>query len=217
MTVLKRKRKASQFEVFHHLYEMRRDLTNLLLVDFGLSPAKEQRVLQKVLNKCDFDQLSDKDKERVIRTQQRIEGFHDWFISSERSAIVDYLREITRDVFEANSIYPTCMAEYEQRRLMQDQALGKCYGLAQELQYVIEALPVSANKYTRFAESIQTEINLIKGWRQSDNRLKRALSTSASSFANANGNGNANHNGASNVNGIRPDFDTTNKGTSSRK
>lgn len=217
MTVLKRKRKASQFEVFHHLYEMRRDLTNLLLMDFGLSPAKEERVLQKVLNGRDFDQLSDRDKERVIRVQQRIEGYHDWFISSERSAIVDYLREITRDVFEANSIYPTCMAEYEQRRLMQDQALGKCYGLAQELQYVIESLPVNVNKYTRFAESIQTEINLIKGWRQSDNRLKRALSTNASCFANANGNGNSNRDGASNVNGVRPDFDTTKQEAKSSK
>lgn len=188
---------------------MRRDLTNLLLMDFGLSPAKEQRVLQKVLNGRDFDQLPDKDKERVIRTQQRIEGFHDWFISSERSAIVDYLREITRDVFEANSIYPTCMAEYEQRRLMQDRALGKCYGLAQELQYVIESLPVNVNKYTRFAESIQTEINLIKGWRQSDNRLKRALSTNASWFADAAGDGASHCGAASAVDGVRPDFDTT--------
>lgn len=192
-------------------------MTNLLLMDFGLSPAKEQRVLQRVLNGRDFDQLPDKDKERVIRTQQRIEGFHDWFISSERSAIVDYLREITRDVFEANSIYPTCMAEYEQRRLMQDQALGKCYGLAQELQYVIESLPVNVNKYVKFAESIQTEINLIKGWRQSDNRLKRALSTNASCFANANGNGNSNRNNASNVNGVRPDFDTAQKEASPHK
>lgn len=37
MSVLKSKRKASQFEVFHHLNELRRDVTDLLLRDFGYS------------------------------------------------------------------------------------------------------------------------------------------------------------------------------------
>ena len=35
MSVLKNKRKASQFEVFHHLYKVRKDITELLLRDFG--------------------------------------------------------------------------------------------------------------------------------------------------------------------------------------
>ena len=40
--------------------------------------------------------------------------------------------------------------------------------LLQELQYIIETLPVDINKYTRFADSIQLEIALIKGWRKAD-------------------------------------------------
>lgn len=47
--------------------------------------------------------------------------------------------------------------------------------LTQELQYAIETLPVDVNKYLRFAEMIQTEINLLKGWRKSDNKFKSAL------------------------------------------
>jgi len=43
------------------------------------------------------------------------------------------------------------------------------------LQYAIETLPVDVNKYLRFAEMIQTEINLLKGWRKSDNKFKSAL------------------------------------------
>lgn len=39
----------------------------------------------------------------------------------------------------------------------------------------IETLPVDVNKYLRFAEMIQTEINLLKGWRKSDNKFKSAL------------------------------------------
>lgn len=81
------------------------------------------------------------------------------------------------------------------------------------MQYAIETLPVDVNKYLRFAEMIQTEINLLKGWRKSDNKFKSALqerviSDSASNFANVNNNGNANYNNASNSNGVRPDFDS---------
>ena len=64
------------------------------------------------------------------------------------------------------------------------------------------------NVYLRFSASIQKEIDLIKGWRKSDNKFKRAISDSASNFANANNNGNANYNNASNSNGVRPDFDS---------
>ena len=35
MSVLKSKRKPSQFEVFHHLNKMRKEVTDLLLRDFG--------------------------------------------------------------------------------------------------------------------------------------------------------------------------------------
>ena len=73
---------------------------------------------------------------------------------------------------------------------------------------VIETLPVDVNKYLRFADLIQTEINLLKGWRKSDNKFKRAISNSASNFASVNNNGNANYNNASNSNGVRPDFDS---------
>ena len=118
------------------------------------------------------------------------------------------LREITKEVYIANSIYPTCREELTQRRLHQDEAIGQCYRLVQELQYAIETLPVDVNTFMRFGEMIQTEINLIKGWRKSDNKFKGAISDSAANFANVNNNGNANYNSASNANGVRPDFDS---------
>lgn len=89
--------------------------------------------------------------------------------------IVDCLRSITEEVYVANSIYPTYREELVERRVHQDRAVGQCYMLTQELQYAIETLPVDVNKYLRFAEMIQTEINLLKGWRKSDNKFKSAL------------------------------------------
>lgn len=208
MSVLKSKRKASQFEVFHHLYKMRRDITELLLRDFGYSYEKAEKRLLKRFNGRKYAELSETERLQYDRLKQRWESFDDWFVYDERQVIVDCLREITKEVFIANSIYPTCIEELNQRRLHQDEAIGQCYRLTQELQYAIETLPVDVNTYLQFGEAIQTEINLIKGWRKADNKFKGAISTSAANFANVNNNGNANYNNASNVNGVRPDFNS---------
>jgi hypothetical protein len=207
MSVLKNKRKASQLEVFHHLYKMRRDITELLLRDFGYSYEKADKRLLKRFNGRGYADLTEAEQLQYDRLKQRWEAFDDWFLYDERQVIVDCLREITKHVFIANSIYPTCYEEFVQRRLHQDEAIGQCYRLTQELQYAIETLPVDVNTYLQFGEAIQTEINLIKGWRKADNKF-RATPNSAANFANVNNNGNANYNNASNANGVRPDFNS---------
>ncbi len=215
MSVLKSKRKASQFEVFHHMYKMRRAITELLLRDFGYNSEKGDKRLARMFGGRDCTELSEDERKRYDRLKQRHASFDDWFIYDERQVIVDCLREITKEVFIANSIYPTCYEELVQRRLHQDEAVGQCYRLMQELQYAIETLPVDVNSYLRFAEMIQTEINLIKGWRKADNKFKGAISNSASNFCNVNNNGNANNNNASNEAGVRPDFDSADDSHSS--
>ena len=208
MSVLKSKRKASQFEVFHHLNKLRRDITDLLLRDFGYSFEKAEKRLEKRLGGRSYEELTDKEKEIYDRLKKRWVAFDEWFIADERKVVTDCLRDITQEVYIANSIYPTCWEEYVERRLHQDRAVGYCYKLVQELQYAIETLPVDVNSFTRFGDAIQTKINLIKGWRKSDNKFKGAISNSASNFANVNNNGNANYNNASNANGVRPDFNS---------
>lgn len=208
MSVLKAKRKSSQFEVFHHLYKTRKEITDLLLRDFGYDLERAEKRVAKMFGNKSYEELSPEEKVRYDKLKAKNKAFDDWFIEDERKCVVDCLREITKEVFTANSIYPTVMEELVERRLCQDRAIGQCYRLTQELQYAIETLPVDVNKYLRFADMIQTEINLIKGWRKSDNKFKRAISDSASNFANVNNNGNANYNNASNSNGVRPDFDS---------
>lgn len=206
MSVLKSKRKPSQFEVFHHLNKLRKDITDLLLRDFGYSFEKAEARLFKQFGGRTLEQLTEAERERYEKTKQRLEAFDDWFIYDQRQVIVNCLRDITKEVYIANSIYPTVMEELVQRRLHQEEAIGHCYRLVQELQYAIETLPVNVNIFLQFGEAIQTEINLIKGWRKADNKFKRAISDSAANFANVNNNGNANYNNASNANGVRPDF-----------
>lgn len=209
MSVLKSKRKASQFEVYHHFGKLRREVTALLLRDFGYDLDKAEKFLSKNFGGRTYEELNPEEKVRYDKRKAKLQAFCDWFIPDERQTVMDCLREMTACIYGANTIYPTCREELVERRLLQDKAIGQCYRLTQELQFAIETLPVDADKYTRFAEMIQTEINLLKGWRKSDNKFKRAISEqTAANFANVNNNGNANYNNASNSNGVRPDFDT---------
>lgn len=173
MSVVKRKRKESQFEVFHHLVKMRKDITDLLLRDFGYNDEKFQKNLEKRYGGKPPEQLTDMQRQNLEKQRRRADAFNEWFINQERNTIISCIHEINEHIFTANSIYPTCQEELTERRLHQDVAIGQCYRLVQELQYSIETLPVDVNVYLRFAEQIQKEIDLIKGWRKSDNKFKK--------------------------------------------
>lgn len=160
MSVLKSKRKPSQFEVFHHLNKVRKEVTDLLLRDFGYSKRKAAQRLEKKFSGRSYEELTDVEKEIYDHFRKQQEAFDTWFIEDERKAVVDCLRSIGEHVYTANSIYPTYYEELVERRVHQDLAIGQCYRLVQELQYAIETLPVDVNSFLRFGEDIQREIDL---------------------------------------------------------
>ena len=85
------------------------------------------------------------------------------------------MREIEKNFTMGNSIFPSetvaKVLEFLVRRWYMNKAIGLCYALKQELNYVIRTLPVDINKYERFAVEIDQQIALYKGVRQADNRL----------------------------------------------
>lgn len=81
----------------------------------------------------------------------------------------------TSNVRAANSLYPTSMAEYERRREYQNNAIVNCEQLIKELQRVVEIFEVDINLYNRYVKAIDREIDLIKKWRQRDNKIKSHL------------------------------------------
>lgn len=173
MSVLKGKRKASYFEVEHNALEMRRIVTELCIRKFGY---KMREIGKEPRN---FEQWSQGSKtrwyEERMKQIQFAELFDTWFITDERQAVVHILREIISLISRANALYPSNMAEYEQRRLWQDEAIGLCHSLKQELQYVAETIPTDVNWLTATTEPIDREIALLKGWRKSDNHFKDQL------------------------------------------
>ena len=175
MSVPKRKRQESQFEVIKHFYRLRKEITDLLLRDFGYSQKKADDHMRRLFGGKSYEESTDDQKEHYQKRLHRNAGFEEWFIGYQRDTVMDCMQKATEYIFTANSIYPTNMAEYEERRMFQNKAIGQCYRLLQELQYVVEILPVNVNKYARFIEGIEKEIRLLRGWRKRDNKLKRGI------------------------------------------
>ena len=75
----------------------------------------------------------------------------------------------------ANSIYPLCMAEWEERRLSMGKAIGTCYAILTQYQRIMMRLRIPDEKYTLDIENIMRMINSLKAWRKSDNRMKSSL------------------------------------------
>ena len=144
----------------------------LLLNDFGFSEdkylAKIERYRQSHLNAENVEEV-------VKRWRAKNDSFNRWFIDEEGRKIIEIMREINQNFTMGNSIYPSDtpskLFEFVERRKYMNRAIGLCYALKQEIQYVLRVLPVDMNKFERFAEAIDKQIALYKGVRKADNNL----------------------------------------------
>lgn len=174
-SVVTSKRKESKFIIFDLYYGLRSKLTNVLLLDFGYNTKKRIASINKMYASNGCANMSEQQRENFDIYYKRTLGFDEWFILEGRKAILDVMRTIGREIFLANSIYPTCMDELNDRRRHQNNAIGQCYWLIQEMQYVMETLPVDVNKYLYVVQDIETFITKLKNWRKANNKFKKEL------------------------------------------
>ena len=174
--VPKSRRKPTKFEAEHNLFKLRDEVTKLCVNDFGfkLEKAQERRDRFEEQHK-NMENL----EEIMERYDKKLMSFDTWFIDEECRAILSITRDITREFTLGNSIYPkngvSRLFEYLERRKHITRAIGLCWALKQEIQYVLRILPVDFNKYRRFDEMINKQIALFKGVRQADNRFLKQV------------------------------------------
>ena len=173
MSALKANQKPSPFEVEHHAYKIRTVITDLALRKFGLKEYAE-KPKPETYSKWSQQQKDGYDKS-VAKNKERYEAFIEWFIPAEQKSILNLCRNMIHEIFLANEIYPQYLCECDERRLHQDLAIGYCENLIQELQYVITTLHVNIEKYETITKMIVHEQNLIKGWRKSDNKVRKKI------------------------------------------
>ena len=119
---------------------------------------------------------SDEQTLKSILTKYRmdssvIDEYPEWLINDFRNTIIIILRNLRMNIRMGNSIYVTTKAEFDERRNCWNRAIGSCQQLLEEMQFVIETLPVDAEKYMRYVGMIEKEIKLLKGVRKSDNKI----------------------------------------------
>ena len=62
MSVPKGKRRESQFQVIRHFYRLRKDITDLLLRDFGYKQKKADNSMQKLFGGKPYEELTEEQR-----------------------------------------------------------------------------------------------------------------------------------------------------------
>ena len=122
-SIPKSKRSESKLEALHRAYELRRRITAELMLTFGYSQRKLEAHIRKM---TDFVQ-DPEEREKMCKTIREVQdNFASWFIQRERDKVADFCQGITEHLRAANSIWPTNIPEYEERRLEMDRAIVSC-------------------------------------------------------------------------------------------
>lgn len=95
-----------------------------------------------------------------------------WFVNARFQTLQKLTDDLLYNIKIANSIYPTCMAELEERRVSMDKAIGVCYAILTNYQRIMTRLRVPDNKYTLDIKNVMRMIRSLKAWRKSDNKFK---------------------------------------------
>jgi hypothetical protein len=154
LSVLLKDRGISRMEFWHTARDLREDITNLLLRDFGVKDKVRTEIV-------------DGSKSVTI-----IEEYPEWLIAYFRKNMLDILRNLMKHITSANTIYPVNEYELNIQRHYKTMAITACEDLLQEMEFIADLLPVKLAKFLPYADRIEKEIALLKGWRKSSNKLR---------------------------------------------
>ena len=167
------RREQHDFQATTNLRNIRREITELAIHDFGYDKARLETQLKNFeerVSKLDTDRKA----EIIASYREKNESFYADFAEEETKVTRDLLRQAVCEFEIGNSIFPagqTKILEYCERRKRMDIAIGYLKALKQELMYIAETLPGDKNRYEKLNDRIDEEISLIKGVRQSANRF----------------------------------------------
>jgi hypothetical protein len=155
MSVLKNKRGLSKLEFYHNARRMRREITMLVLRDFGIHSRGK--------------------KFKEDSGSQQPEGYYDELLEEFSKNVRQLLRNMMWNITAGNTIYPVNDTEVQERRHHQTAAIINCEQLLQELLYCEDVMPVKVSKFMPYIEQIEFEIKLLKGWRKANNKIEELI------------------------------------------
>ena len=175
MSVVKGKRTKSSLEFFWNAYKINDSITQLLIRGFGV-----KRISRDLKTFTYSAKMTAEDRTKFIDICSKynidVESEYPlWLVEYYRNWILHLCRELINNITQANSVYASSEAEFNLRRRYQWMAIGTCYQLLQAMQTAIRNLPVNAEKYMPYVDMLQNEIESLKAWKKSDNRILSAI------------------------------------------
>lgn len=173
MSVLQSQRSESNLEYYHYAYEIRKELVNLALRDFGLKPNKKELNIS--------ERVSEEDKQTILElTRKYNRGYvihkePEWILEKFRNMIFDDCSKLINNITAAYNLHPTYEMEWNEHRIYQDRAIINCEQILQTLQFIMTVLPVNANKFLNYVPMLEKEITLLKRWRKKSNKLLKSI------------------------------------------
>jgi len=153
--VHKNKRGLSRLEFYHNARRLRKELTALILRDFGIH-SRGKRFKEET-------------------GSQQPEGYYDELVDEFSKNMRMLLRNMMLNITAGNTIYPTTHEELATRRMYQNGAIINCEQLLQEILYCEDVMPVKASVFIPYIEKIEFEIKLLKGWRKSNSKMAERI------------------------------------------
>lgn len=171
--ILKKDRKETKFEVMDNMLDIWKQVTELSFRGFGKRMRKKPKIPKN------FNEWSEESQNRwIANTEGKLQQQEQWdmnFINNETRVVDDICRKIVQLIDQANTMLPQTIMEFDQKRLWQDEAIGLCNNLKQELNHIADTIPCNKNFLAIQTDSIDREISLLRGWRKSFNKNREEI------------------------------------------
>lgn len=171
--ILKKDRKETKFEVMDNMLDIWKQITELSFRGFGKRMRKKPKIPKN------FNEWSEESQNRwIVNTEWKLQQQEQWdmnFINNETQVVDNICRKIVQLIDQANTMLPQTIMEFDQKRLWQDEAIGFCNNLKQELNHIADTIPCNKNFLAIQTDSIDKEINLLRGWRKSFNKNREEI------------------------------------------
>lgn len=166
MSVLARYRRGSP-EVDHYYFAttLRKDMTNLLLQDFGIrDKIRSYRYVAAIslmteTDRATFLRICDKYKVTTLS-----EEFPKWLLDAFRTNIMRLLTNLVKNIVAGDN---TRLSK-PRRRNAKEGAYIACQQLLEEMQYVMDVVPINVNRYLAFTRRIEAEKEYLSKWLERD-------------------------------------------------
>lgn len=159
MSVIVSKRNLSKCQAVMDAVELKAKIHDLCIRDLGIKDM-EKVVRQKYLYGNDFSKNLPKYVLELHQAKIRLHFLSDELIANTRAA---------------NRVKMNSIRKCDLRLDYQERAVNNCEMLIGKLQDIVDFFSVDINIYKKYIEAIDIEIELLKKWIQSTNKIKRTM------------------------------------------